>query len=172
MLLVDVSEEGSWSIHRVYADGSSAPEPLVSTPFNEWGGALNPAGDWVAYTSDEPGRYEVFVEPYPRSGQRWQVSTDGGEEPYWADDGSVLYYRSGTRLMSAPILPGPGFRVGVPEVFVQEERWLNVGGRSYLLSPDGARALMILRPEERTTDRLHVVENWFEELRRLATSGG
>ncbi len=171
-LMIDVFEEGSWSIHRVYADRGSSPEPLVSTGSNEWGAVLDPGGEWVAYTSDEPGRYEVFVEPYPRTGQRWQVSTDGGEEPYWAADGSVLYYRSGTRLMSVPILPGSEFRVGVPEVFVQKERWLNVGGRSYLVSPDGARALMILGPEERTADRLHVVENWFRELRRQESIGG
>jgi serine/threonine-protein kinase len=170
-LLVDVFDEGSWSIRRVHSD-ERTPEPFLSTEFNEWGAVLDRGGDWVAYTSDEPGRYEVFVEPYPRTGQRWQVSTDGGEEPYWAPDGSVLYYRSGTRLVSVPILPGSEFRAGVPELFVQQERWLNVGGRSYLVSLDGAEALMILEPEERTTDRLNVVENWFEELRRLLEIGG
>ncbi len=171
-LLVDVVDEGSWSIYQVSTDEGSSPEPFLSTGFNEWGAVLDPGGEWVAYTSDEPGRYEVFVEPYPRTGRRWQVSTDGGEEPYWAADGSVLYYRSGTRLMSLPISPGSGFQAGVPELFVQEDRWLNVGGRSYVVSPDGARSLIILSPEERTADRLNVVENWFQELRRLAAIGG
>ena len=87
-------------------------------------------------------------------------------------DGGVLYYRSGTGLMSVPISPDSGFRAGVPELFVEEDRWLNVGGRSYLVSPDGARSLIILSPEERTADRLNVVENWFQELRRLAAVGG
>jgi serine/threonine-protein kinase len=171
-LLVDVVDEGSWSIYQVSTDAQPRLEPFLSTGFNEWGAVLDPRGDWVAYTSDEPGRFEVFVEPYPRTGRRWQVSTDGGEEPYWAMDGGVLYYRSGTRLMSVPILPDSEFRAGVPELFVQEDRWLNVGGRSYVVSPDGARSLIILSPEERTVDRLNVVENWFQELRRLAAKDG
>jgi serine/threonine-protein kinase len=170
-LLVDVFEEASWSIYQINADVGSPGEPFVSTDSNEWGAVFGPGDKWFAYTTDEPGRFEVFVEPYPRTGQRWQVSTDGGEEPTWGPDGSMLYYRSGTRLMSVSIAPGPAFRSGVPEVFVQEDRWLNIGGRSYLVSPDGARALMILGPEERTSSRLNVVENWFEELNRLAPGG-
>jgi hypothetical protein len=172
MLLVDVVDEGSWSIYRVSTDSQSRPEPFLSTGFNEWGAVLDPGANRVAYTSDEPGRFEVYVEPYPRTGRRWQVSTDGGEEPHWAPDGGVLYYRSGTRLMSVPILPDSGFRAGAPEVFAREDRWLNIGGRSYLISPDGARALLILSPEERTADRLNVVENWFQELHRLLEIGG
>jgi Tol biopolymer transport system component len=66
---------------------------LVNGRFNEYGAALSVDGRWLAYQSNENGRPEIYVRDLPESGGRWQISTDGGEEPRWANDGCELFYR-------------------------------------------------------------------------------
>jgi serine/threonine-protein kinase len=153
------------------------PEPFIQTEADEFHPAVSPDGRWMAYTSDVSGRWEVYITPFPEPGSRIQVSTEGGAEPDWSPDGHTLYYRSlGVRQLSREMfavsvtsgLPGEaaGLKLGAPELlfdgpFFQCSEW----GRSYDLSPEGDRFLMVQdeRPEL-TATQINVVVNWFSEL--------
>jgi hypothetical protein len=136
---------------------------LLATRFSETSPTLSPDGRWLAYVSNESGRYEVYVQSYPGPGARLQVSTDGGRAPLWSADGRQLFYRYADQMMAVPVAAGPSFSAGKPRLLF-EGRY--AGG--YDVSPDGRRFLMI-RIEEESADKteLHVVLNWFEELKRL-----
>jgi eukaryotic-like serine/threonine-protein kinase len=144
----------------------------VQTPFEERDAEVSPDGRWVAYGSNESGQFEVYVRPFPRIDRgRWQVSTGGGMWPLWARRGRELFYLvEPGRMMAVPIQPGPTFVAGNPQV-VFERRYFTAGGRSYDVSPDGQRFLMIkdasATSDTSTPPQLIVVQNWLEELKRL-----
>ena len=118
----------------------------------------------MAYTSDESGGGQVYVQPYPGPGRRWQISTDGGGTPQWNRNGRELFYRSGTRNMVVDVTLSPAFSTGRPRVLYD-----GPGGD---VSPDGQRFLGIqsVEPEQPPT-QVNVVLNWFEEVRRRMASG-
>jgi len=96
--------------------GDRRPSPLLCTPFTESHGQISPDGKWLAYYSNETGRYEVYVQPFPATGAKWQVSTGGGEQPRWRSDGGELFYLSGDkRLMAVHLGGGPSFDAGTPQ---------------------------------------------------------
>jgi hypothetical protein len=88
--------------------------PFVQSPANDIGGVLSPNGKWLAYTSDESGRAEVYVTAFPNAGGKWQVSNGGGNFPSWATDGKQIYYSIGDKLMSVPITNIETFEFGAP----------------------------------------------------------
>jgi serine/threonine-protein kinase len=146
--------------------------PFLATRFNEWGSAFSPDGRWIAYTSDESGKYEVYIQPWPPTGGKWQVSTTAGgnEEPVWSRDGRELFYRNGRRWMAVPITTRPVFSVGTPQMLFQGD-YINVSGLDYDGSPDGKRFLVLQPVETSRPTELHVVVNWFEELKRVCPPG-
>ena len=84
--------------------GEHKPFPFVNTSFDEALGQFSPDGRWVAYHSNESGRHEVYVQPFPGPGGKWQISTSGGIEPRWRRDGKELFYIAPDgKLMAAPI---------------------------------------------------------------------
>jgi eukaryotic-like serine/threonine-protein kinase len=146
-------------------------EPFLQTPSNETVPAFSPDGRWLAYVSDESGRYEVYVQPYPGPGGKWQVSTEGGTEPIWNPNGRELFYRSGDKMIVVDIATQPGFVAGKPSVLF-EGQYVSTQATfpNYDVSPDGQRFLM-LKPTEQSEEgptQINVVLNWFEELKRLA----
>jgi serine/threonine-protein kinase len=146
--------------------------PLLATSSIESNGDVSPDGRWLAYQSNESGRFEIRVRPFPavNSGQ-WQVSSNGGVRPVWSRDGHELFYLNLTgTLMSVPIESGSTLKVGKPTKVIDEGKYLFgvVGApRSYDVSPDGKRFLMI-KPIAATTTpaNLVVVQNWLEELKQ------
>ena len=145
--------------------------PLLQTTFRETYPELSSDGRWLAYTSDESGRLEIYVRPFPDvdGGGRWQVSTDGGEQPLWARDGQELFYRSGDAMMAVHIETDPTFAAGNPEVVFEGQYERTLGGRTYDISLDGEQFLMMKDVEGTLeTPQIIVVLNWFEELKRLA----
>ena len=141
--------------------------PAATTDASEWGPHFSPNGHWMAYTSDESGQYEVYVKPYPELSGAWAISSNGGEEPIWSRDGKSLYYRNGDTWLEVPISFDPDFSMGTPRV-VLEGPFINVPGRSYDLSADGERFLVILdEGTEEFSRHVEVVLNWFDELERL-----
>ena len=148
--------------------------PLVQSPFTERNGIISPDGRWLAYEANDSGRFEVYVRPFPdvNSGH-WQVSTDGGTRPIWTRSGRELIYVSPTgALMGVGVARGPSWAVTTPTLLVKEGYFTIPvwWGRSYDVSPDGQRFLMI---KEGGTDgtaapaSIIVVQNWVEELKRL-----
>jgi serine/threonine-protein kinase len=149
----------------------SAPHPFVASEFDESSPALSPDSRWLAYVSDETGRNQVYVRPFPGSGGRWQISTDGGTEPLWAPDGRGIYYRTpAAELMRADVQTRPAFGVGARRrLFSTAAYTASPILQMYALSPDGSRFLF--QKGEAGAQQLIVVVNWFEELKRR-TSGG
>ena len=163
-------------IVRIDPTGARNREVLIDTAAQEWGPDVSPDGRWMAYTSDESGRYEVYVRSLVAGDRTWPISVDGGEEPLFTRDGRFLFYRFGAKFFRTPILEttedGSVFRAGTPEVFV-EGPFANVGGLSYDVSSDGSR-LLVLRAEGGTERPRHidVVLNWFPEMRRTLAEQG
>jgi len=168
---------GEWSatdqgdIWILPLEGERKPEPFLRTPFSEFFSSFSPDGRWIVYTSDESGRYEVYVRPYPGPGGKWQVSTEGGEEPVWSANGQELFYRNGEKWMVASVQTKPEFHAQMPRLMF-ENYFINVPGLSHYPSPDSQRQIMI-QPigQDANPKQINVVLNWFEELKQRVPTG-
>ena len=110
------------------------------------------------------------MRPYPVREGKWQVSTDGGEEPIWSSDGKEIFYRNGQKWMAASVRLKPEFSADKPKLLF-EGPYVNVGGKSYAVTKDGQRFL-VLEPVEKEIEPvtyLNVVFNWFEDLKKKAS---
>ena len=172
LVFYEVTSSTSRDIAVLPLEGERRATPLVQTTFEDRDADVSPDGRWVAYGSNESGQFEVYVRPFPEvDGGRWQVSTGGGTRPLWARSGRELFYlvESG-RMMAVPIRPGPTFAAGKPQV-VFEGPYVGGGGRSYDVSANGQRFLMIkdasATSDTSTPPQLIIVQNWLEELKRL-----
>jgi Tol biopolymer transport system component/tRNA A-37 threonylcarbamoyl transferase component Bud32 len=144
-------------------DGDGSPELVLKTESSLRQPQMSPDGRWLAYMSDESGRYEVYVEPFRRPGQRVRVSPDGGRQPKWRGDGKELFYLSPDgQLMAVDVREGAsGPDVGMPAVLVPADKAVaRVWGRDdYAVTADGQRFLVKTRVEEEDR-RIHVLLNW------------
>lgn len=147
------------------------PEPFLRTTFTEGAQSFSPDGRWMVYVSDESGRPEVYVQPYPGPGGKWQISTEGGTEPVWNRNGRALFYRSGNRMMAVDVTTQPTFSAGKPRALFEGQYFASVfplTGTAYDVSPDGQRFLMVKETAQTTAPvQINVVLNWHEELKRL-----
>jgi serine/threonine-protein kinase len=143
-------------------DGDRSPRPFLATRFDEIHARFSPDGRWIAYTSNESGRYEVYVRPFPGPGQKQLVSVDGGMEPRWRGDGRELYYRAGDAVMVAEVT---GSRVAPPRLLFRgrytesEPQW-----PTWDVMPDG-RGFLMIQDFAQPRRTLSLVQNWFVELR-------
>ena len=146
--------------------------PFLRTPSNEIGG-ISPDGHWMAYFSNESGRYEVYVQPYPGPGGKWQISTDGGMDVRWSVNGRELIYRNGDKMMAVDITTQLASLAGRPKVLFEGPYVPPSPNNSYYdVSADGQRFLM-LKPTEQaqSATQIVVVQNWFEELKQKVPTG-
>jgi eukaryotic-like serine/threonine-protein kinase len=158
----------------------AVPTPIVQVAAgSSVGGAdLSPDGRWLAYHAEESGRFEVYVQAYPGGAPRVQVSSDGGFSPVWRSDGRELFYmrespgadpaRPVIGIMAVPIAAEPRVSVGTATELFAGRFEVNRPARAYDVSADG-RQVVLLQPVDRPPDRLthlHVVQHWFEELKR------
>ena len=144
---------------------------ILETEFTEWGPSISPDGRWIAYSSNQGGgTFQIYVRPYPAMDRIIPISRESGEEPIWSRNGDELFYRNKNKWMVVSISTEPEFVAGTPEVLF-EGPYGQVGGLSYDAAPDGQR-FMVLLPEHDDSQvrELHVVTNWFEELKELAPS--
>ncbi len=147
--------------------GSDTATALVVTEYDETSPAVSPDGRWLAYVSNESGRYEVYVRPFPNTNDgKLQVSTDGGTEPVWAHSGRELFYKGSGNLMVVEVLPGATFVTGERGVLFSAQgfRW-NTWHQYYDVTPDDQRFVMIRNLGGQEASELIVVENFFEELK-------
>ena len=128
--------------------------------------SVSPDMRWVAYASNSAGRNEIYVQSFPPSGGKWQVSTAGGDEPYWRHDGKELFYVEGKRLMAVDVAAdGPRFQVGTPKPLF-DVRLQTIGLRSrYQVAANGQKFLVVV-PLEATYQPITVVTNWTAGLKR------
>jgi Tol biopolymer transport system component len=149
--------------------GDRKAQPFIQTQGSQSVPQFSPDGHWLAYVSDESGRPEIYVQPYPGPGGKWQISTEGGKEPVWNRNGRELFYRSGNKMMAVEIATHPSFVAGKPRMLF-EGPYLATPLTSpyYDVAPDGQRFLM-LKPTgqaQAAPTQINVVLNWTEELKR------
>lgn len=161
-------------VMQLLLDGKREVTPLVRTPFTERNGEISPDGRWLAYESDASGRFETYVRPFiDGGGGQWQVSSGGGTRPLWARNGQELFYLGPAgALMRVGLVSGSAWSAGEPTklfdgVFVASGA---TPGRTYDISPDGRRFLMIKQPVDPSASpaSMVVIQHWGEELKRLA----
>ena len=145
--------------------GDPASSPVIATQFEEGQVQLSPDGKWLAFSADDSGRFEIYVQPFPLAGSRWQISTDGGGRPVWSrDEREIFYRRPDGGIVAVAVTTDPVFASGEPQLIFKGP----ITGR-YDVAADGKRFL-VQRVEAEQTDSptgLSVVLNWFDELERL-----
>ena len=161
-------------------ENDQRPQPLIRTPFAEQNAEISPDGRWLAYESNDAGQLQVYVRPFPDvRNERVQVSTGGGGQPHWAQNGQELFYLApNAALMSVRVEHGPRWKSGMPTKLFEGQSYYRGRGastsRSYDVSADGKRFLLIKEEVDRDQSTvpisLVVVRNWREELKRLVAT--
>ncbi|GMQ83040.1 MAG: hypothetical protein BMS9Abin05_2513 [Rhodothermia bacterium] len=176
------SPDGNWLIYRTGISGGegrdifawrsgpdSATVPVAADPrFDERSPALSPDGRYLAYMSDESGRWEVYVRSFPDvQAGRWQISVRGGSVPAWSHSGRELFYRSGKNLMAVEVVMTPTFTPGQQKVLFSVAEYFVAGTRSeYDMTADDQRFVMIRDEEALVEGDLVIVQNLVEELKQ------
>jgi eukaryotic-like serine/threonine-protein kinase len=142
--------------------------PVLQTSASVQSGALSPDGRWIAYTSNESKSYQIYVQPFPSGGGKWQITTEGGVEVHWSRDGRELFYREREgRLMVIAIQSQPTFQAGKPKLLFDEHRTLfTTVGVSFDVSLDGKRLLLTGLGTGDQVRRVNVILRWGDEVRQ------
>jgi len=167
-----LSSQGGRHIWIAEVGNGSPSRPWLNSNFPESQPVFSPDGKWIAYMSNESGRYEIYIRSFPDAGNKKQVSTDGGADPIWTPKGIELLYRRRNSVFAVPVDTKLPIRIGKPRVlFEKPYLWGVVGSRSHDIMPDG-RTLVVIAPsqEESAATQLNVILNWQEELRRRLAS--
>jgi serine/threonine-protein kinase len=146
------------------------PDPLLIGPYAQYNVAFSTDGRWIAYTSNESGRLELYVRPFGRPGGKVQISKDGGNVPFWGPTGRELFFKAQNLIMVAEYtIRGDAFVAGTPHAWSQTPIGLTVFGRDLALSPDGKR-FAVFPPRDSPAGgplRVAFVLNFFDEIRQL-----
>jgi serine/threonine-protein kinase len=165
VLRTDDQAAGAGDIIALRPGIDSAPRPVVATEFSEYAPSVSPDGKYMAYVSNQSGRFEVWVSSFPDGQGKWQVSTAGGSEPLWSRSGRELFYVTEGHLVSARVTSASPFQLSPPGRLFPIRPFVMYGvfNRNYDVMPDDRRFLMIRRDEEQST-RLVAVFNWRSQL--------
>jgi eukaryotic-like serine/threonine-protein kinase len=140
------------------------PTTFLQTPSNETHAKFSPDGRWLAYASDESGRAEIYVQPFPPAAGKWQVSTAGGDQPAWRSDGKELFYLAADKkLMAVDVKVAPSFEAGGPRALFQtrvRDNTLTGDRNQYAAAPDGQRFLVVTPVADSGAAPITVVLNW------------
>lgn len=149
-------------------DGSGSPISIARTKAIEFYPRFSPDGRWIAYGSAESGTYEVYVQPFPPTGGKWQISSGGGRFSRWRGDGRELFYLTpDRRIMAVDVSPTPSFAVGAPRLlFRVEDARVDSGSYTYEVTRDGQRFLVNMLRRGASPTGTTVVLNWAAGLRR------
>ena len=163
LLYQEPNGKNGWDLWAIPMQGSRKPEPVLRTPFSERNGQFSPDGKWIVYSSNESGANQVYIQPFPPSSGKWQVSTIGGIQPRWSRDGKEIFYVTAGRKWSATVRPSAGkMEISAPQELFQDTF---VPGPKYFydVSPDSKRFLEIqpsVSPNDPSANALIVVSNW------------
>jgi serine/threonine-protein kinase len=152
----------------VYSAASRALTPFLQGASNEQSAVFSPDGLFVAYVSDESGRPEVYVRPFPGPGTRSQVSLEGGTAPVWSRDGRELFFAKGDTLFVAAVRLGGTFSSGAARPLFSGPYGFDALTANYDVAPDGRRFVVPGARVDPPPRKLELVLDWFQELRRLA----
>ena len=151
------------NLKYVSLSGDRTPKSYINGATHEWQGMFSPDGHWVAYMASDNGQPQVFVAPFPWTGEKYQISTGNGAEPRWRADGKEIYYWNFAELVAVDVDGSrPAFQVGkTTKLFPFSFRGL---GREYAVARDGQRFLIITQSGG-TSQPLTLVQNWTEQLK-------
>jgi serine/threonine-protein kinase len=141
------------------------PRPFLQGPGIYDFAAVSPNGRWLAFTSDESGRTEVYVRPLPGPGSRWAISTDGGEQPVWARNGREIFYVSDGRMMVVTVTGDATLSVSKPRFLFDAKVWPTVE-RTYDVTPDGDFVMIERGESDVPPTQINVVLNWAQEVKK------
>ena len=148
--------------------GDRKPTPFLQTEFNELQGQFSPNGRWMAYSSNESGRFEVYVQSFPAAGGKWQISNNGGTQARWRRDGKELFYlASDAKVMSVEVRQDETFQAGVPHELFQMRPGccIGMGTDEFVVTTDGQRFLAVNVLTQRPSPVV-VVLNWMFALKK------
>jgi eukaryotic-like serine/threonine-protein kinase len=164
----DSKGKTKWDIWMLPLFGDRKPFPYLQTEFDEAEAVFSPDGNWLAYSSDESGIYEVYLAPF-HGGGKFQVSQGGGAQPVWKRDGTALFYLAGDKLMEVGVrLKGSEVEFGAPHTLFEIPGLQGGGalGRVYTLAPDAKRVLATVLPRAFAQEPLTLVTNWTAGLKK------
>jgi hypothetical protein len=173
-----ISPDGHWLVYSLVdvrgghddiwfrrLDGDTTSQPLATTTYLEQAPAISPDGRWVAYTSNQSGLFEVYVQPFPGLGPRYPVSAGGGQTPMWSRDSRHIYYVAKGRLTVATVSTSPGSAVTPPKPLFEGGYDFPVSGETnYDVAPDGQH-LLLVKPVV-SNEQIVMVHDWKYELRK------
>ncbi len=164
----DPQGKPGWDIWILPLFGDKKPFPLLQSQFNKEDPSFSPDGKWLAYDSDESGRWEVYIVPFPQGNGKWQVSTGGAEQPRWRRDGKELFYMSAeNELMAAGVQEKNGsLEIGNPQPLFQTNT-ARSAFRTYDVTADGRKFVVITQPTQSSAEPLTLVINWPALLKKL-----
>lgn len=166
-----------------FENGAVKTRPFLQSPSLKRWAEFSPDGHWLAYVSNESGRDEVYVQPFPGPGGRKQVSTEGGIEPAWAPNGREMFYvvrdptpgpNARMKMMAVDVALQPTFTAGKPHGLFEGRFIAAAYLRNYDVTPDGRRFIMIQfkeQPQPPPLTEMVLVQNWFEELKQKLPAG-
>jgi dipeptidyl aminopeptidase/acylaminoacyl peptidase len=164
-------EQGTTGSNRwdlwIYSLEEHKARVFVKTPFAEQAGRFSPDGSWVAYQSDESGKFQIYVLPSSGNGGKWQISTDGGARPRWSREGKRIYYLApDSKVITVDVAAkGDEFTAGVPrELFPGNIKPVN--GPQYDISADGKRFLINTPIQRAEVAPITLVQNWTAALKK------
>jgi len=151
--------------------GQRKPQPFMVTSFDEWAPKFSPNGRWIAYTSNESGRAEIYVKVVQGTAGKRQVSIAGGMWPVWSQKTGELFFLNGSTLMASKVDPGSGVPGSLESLFEMRNLPQISHHPPYDVAPDGRSFIMTAQDEQQPARELRLVLNWFEELKRLVPTG-
>jgi len=168
--LVYTQTAHAYDLGIVPLTGEAKLSPFLASPYNEVQGRFAPNSRWIAYASDESGKFEVYVRPFPAANGQWLISAAGGSQPEWRRDGKELFYISADRkMMAVPVTTdGTTFSAGVPRALfdVQVPEQVAPYATDYTVTADGQRFLVNTVIDQPTRSALTVVLNWTADLKK------
>ena len=159
---------GNGDVWVLPLSGSGKPIEIASTPFGESAGVFSPDGRWIAYQSNETGQLQVYVQPFPPTGEKYPVSKNGGAQPTWRSDSQELFFLGGAEytMMAVPIETTRQFEAGIPRALFGTGVTVTALGRQYAVSKDGKRFLINVPQVRPSLAPLTVVVNWLAALQK------
>ena len=163
LVLREGGTSGLRQLSVVAMDSARVPRPLFTSNFENHSPSLSPDGRWVAFVSNESGRNEIYVRPFPGLGGRWQVSKEGGNEPRWSPTGREIFFRSGPNLMAASVVAGSTFAPGDVRLLFRSGGNPELVHRNYDVTRDGLSFVLPFQTRE-NEQTMVILLNWFENL--------
>jgi hypothetical protein len=171
---MEVDDKGDYDLMRMSMTGDREVSPLVQTAFSERNGVISPDGHWLAYEADDSGQFDIYVSPYPDvDSSRTLVSAEGGVRPIWSPKGTGLFYVNPSgAVMAVAVSPGPILKASAPVLRVRDGYFTSPGnpGRTYDVSADGERLLVIKDDQQDAPHGFVIAQHWIQELRRLVAA--